>query len=68
MMRYNDDDRQSFVDNDEWWYLRKKAAGGSMRAFLKAHREEIDEAMRATASGKRRAHEELYGPYPKLHR
>lgn len=60
-MKYNDNDRHAFVDNDEWWYRRRHAAGGSMRAFLKAHREEIDEAMRATATGKRRAHEELYG-------
>jgi len=61
----NDSERERWVDNDEGlhdlyadWKRRNK---GGMRAFVRAHREVIDELATGVMDGSRRAHDLKYG-------
>ncbi len=55
---YNDDEREAFVANDEYWYLRQQRSGKSERAFVRANRAAITESMGATREGARRSHDD----------
>jgi len=57
-MNPNDDEREQFVADDEYWYGRQQRSGRSARAFVRAHRAEIDASMGATVAGRRRAHDD----------
>jgi hypothetical protein len=41
----NDEDRDGFVQNDEGWYHAQRRSRLSRKAFVRAHRAEIDRAM-----------------------
>lgn len=55
---YNDDDREAFIANDEYWYRRQQRSGKSERAFVRANRDEITASMESTREGARRSHDD----------
>ena len=57
----NDNEREQWVDNDEGLYCRWRMHGGSKRAYVRAHRAEIDAAIENVTSGKKPAHYLGYG-------
>jgi hypothetical protein len=44
--KLNDDDRRQWIDNNEGLYLWHRRTGLSVRAFIRANREEIDAIIR----------------------
>lgn len=68
MARRNDDDRAQWVENDEGLYnwkrewIRQNPGKGGLRGFIRAHREEIDQAIDSVLGGDKPAHHLEYGP------
>jgi len=57
----NDSDRAEWVNNDEGLYNWWKSEGGSLRNFIRNHREEITRVIENVLSGKKPAHYLAYG-------
>jgi len=59
--RYNDDQREDFVANDEGLYDLQQKSGLSERAWVRKNRALIDEVMDNVGSGRKPQHYLKYG-------
>lgn len=57
----NNEQRCQWIDNDEGLYDWWKASKLSKRKFIQENRKEIDAAIEAVTSGKKRQHHLKYG-------
>lgn len=58
----NDEDRRQWIESDEGLYLMRLQSEQPMKAFIRAHRKEIDEVIRNVRDGAKPAHYLVYGP------
>ena len=57
----NNEQRSQWIDNDEGLYDWWKSSKLSKRKFIQENRKEIDAAIEAVTSGKKRQHHLKYG-------
>lgn len=57
----NDAERQDWVNNDEGLYHAARSYRGGVRAFVRAHRAEIDEVIDNVTQNRRPPHYLAYG-------
>lgn len=58
----NDTDRAQWIDNDEGLYNWWRDSGQSKKAFVRAHRAELDRCINGVRDGDKPAHFLAYGP------
>ena len=59
--KHNDAERWQWIENDEGLYNWMRSERMTKREFLKAHRAEIDAAIKNVESGRKPAHYLAYG-------
>lgn len=61
---HNDEERRQWAENDEGLYDDARRYRGGIAAYVRAHRQEIDDVIDNVVSGRRPAHYLKYGPRP----